>query len=264
MEFIDTHAHLDAFATAEELQGAIARAKEANVTRIITCSARKHDWQNFSQIAKENAGTVFWQMGIHPTEVEDGDEAFLENANEYLNSDTPPVSIGEIGLDFYRFEGTPEEFEIMKNRQEKFFKLQLEIAKKANLPICVHARSAVDEAIKIIDESAMDWHKVVFHCFSGNLEQIKALNSRGGRASFTGIITYKNAEEMRQVMLAQGLEKIMFETDCPYLAPTPLRGKQNEPSYIPFIAQKAAELFNISIEEMAEISTANARKFFNI
>ena len=90
------------------------------------------------------------------------------------------------------------------------------------------------------------------------------LNSRGGRASFTGIITYKNAEEMRQTMLLQGLSKIMFETDCPYLAPVPLRGKPNEPSYIPFIAQKAAELFGVSVEEIADISTNNAREFFGI
>lgn len=90
------------------------------------------------------------------------------------------------------------------------------------------------------------------------------LNSRGGRASFTGIITYKNAEQMRESMLAQGLSKIMFETDCPYLAPVPMRGKPNEPSYIPFIARKSAELFGISVEEIAEISTKNAREFFGI
>lgn len=264
MEFIDTHAHLDAFQTAGELESAIKRAKDASVTRIITCSARKCDWQNFSKIAREHKGCVFWQMGIHPTEIEDGDEEFLESAKDFLKSDMPPVSIGEIGLDFYKFEGSREEFEKMKTRQERFFKAQLEIAKNAGLPVCVHARSAVEEAIKIIDESRFDWGKVVFHCFSGTASQLEMLNSRGGRASFTGIITYKNAEQMRESMLAQGLSKIMFETDCPYLAPVPMRGKPNEPSYIPFIARKSAELFGISIEEIAEISTKNAREFFGI
>ena len=264
MEFIDTHAHLDAFASDEELESAIKRAKDANVSRIITCSARKCDWQNFSKIARTHKGAVFWQMGIHPTETEDGDEEFLESAKDFLKSGTPPVSIGEIGLDFYKFEGSRGEFEKMKSRQERLFKAQLEIAKNAGLPICVHARSAVEEAIKIIDESGFDWQKAVFHCFSGSIEQIKMLNSRGGRASFTGIITYKNAEEMRQTMRLQGLSKIMFETDCPYLAPVPLRGKPNEPSYIPFIAQKAAEIFGISVEEIADISTNNAREFFGI
>lgn len=264
MEFTDTHAHLDAFPSAEELESAIKRAKDANVSRIITCSARKCDWQNFSEMAKKYKGTVFWQMGIHPTEIEDGDEEFLENAKDFLKSATPPVSIGEIGLDFYKFEGSREEFEKMKSRQERLFKAQLEIAKNAGLPICVHARCAVEEAIKIIDESGFDWQKAVFHCFSGTIKQIEMLNLRGARASFTGIITYKNAEEMRQTMLRQGLSKIMFETDCPYLAPVPLRGKRNEPSYIPHIAQKAADLFGISLDEIAEISTNNAREFFGV
>ena len=105
---------------------------------------------------------------------------------------------------------------------------------------------------------------MVFHCFSGNLEEVKELNSLGGRASFTGIITFKNAALMREVMLSQGLDKLMLETDCPYLAPTPLRGKENEPSYIVYTAKKAAELFNISEEELGEITTKNASEFFKL
>ena len=227
--------------------------------------AKKGDWALYSQIAAARKGEVFWQLGVHPTEIgEETPESVRADAEKYLRSQTPPVSIGEIGLDFYRFEGSAQEFEEMKSRQEKMFLAQLEIAKEANLPVCVHARCAVEEAIEIIDFSGADWNKIVFHCFSGNLQELEKINSRGGRASFTGIITYKNAELMRSAMLKQGLEKIMFETDCPYLAPAPHRGKQNEPSYIPFIAQKAAELFGISLEEIAEVSSKNAREFFGI
>ncbi|MBO7521367.1 MAG: TatD family hydrolase [Opitutales bacterium] len=265
MELIDTHAHLDAFPAPQELLGAIERARRANVSRIITCSAKKSDWAPYSGICAKHKGEIFWQLGVHPAEI-DGEtpESLQEDAQKYLSGENPPVSIGEIGLDFYRFEGSAEEFEKMKSRQERLFFAQLEIAKAANLPVCVHARSAVKEAIKIIDLSGANWNKIVFHCFSGDLHELEEINSRGGRASFTGIITYKNADMMRSAMLKQGLEKIMFETDCPYLAPAPNRGMQNEPSYIPFIAQKAAELFGASLEEIAAVSTKNAREFFGI
>lgn len=264
MELTDTHAHLDAFQTPQELEAALERAEQAGVTRIITCSAKSADWQSYSALASQYKNKIFWQLGIHPTEIVEGDMQLLEGAKKYLECPAPPVSIGEIGLDFYRFEGTAEDFNKMRSLQEEMFFAQLEIAKEANLPVCVHARSAVKEAIKIIDESGADWHKTVFHCFSGGMSELEEINSRGGRASFTGIITYKNAEQMRSAMLKQGLEKIMFETDSPYLAPAPNRGKPNEPSYIPFIAQKAAELFCISLEEMAAISNKNAREFFGI
>ncbi len=265
MKFIDTHAHLDFFQDNNTLPEMFERAKLSGVYKIITCSARKCDWANYFKLAKEHKGKVFWQFGIHPTEVEESDFEILEKSFEdYMNSDLPPISVGEIGLDFYRLP--QDEFEIsqIKKTQESIFRLQLNLAKKANLPICVHARSAISESVQIMKEENFDFSKSVFHCFSGGLKEIEVLNSLGARASFTGIITYKNAEEMRSVMLAQGLEKIMFETDCPYLAPTPHRGKDNEPSYIPLIAKKAAELFNISEKEMAQISTENAESFFKI
>ena len=264
MELTDTHAHLDAFPTPPELQAALERAERAGVTRIITCSAKSADWPCYCALASQYKNKIFWQLGVHPTEIEKGGIRLLDEAKKYLSCPTPPVSIGEIGLDFYRFEGTAEEFNQMRSLQEEMFFAQLEIAKSAGLPVCVHARSAVKEAIKIIDDSGADWNKIVFHCFSGDLSELAEINSRGGRASFTGIITYKNADQMRSAMLKQGLEKIMFETDCPYLAPAPNRGKPNEPSYIPLIAQKAAGLFGISLEEIAAISNKNAREFFGI
>lgn len=264
MEFVDTHAHLDAFFDDNSLDEVLQRAENAHVKRIISCSARICDWENFSNLARIHKGKIFWQLGLHPSEIADFDLSVLDKMHDFLKCATPPISIGEIGLDFYKMEGSPDEIENVKTRQAEFFKRQLEVAKSANLPVCIHARNAVKEAVEIIDASGIDWHKVVFHCFSGTVDEIKQINARGGRASFTGIITFKNADQMRDVMMCQGLSKIMFETDCPYLAPAPNRGKKNEPSYIPLIAQKAAELFGISIEEIAKISTKNVEEFFNL
>lgn len=264
MNLIDTHAHLDVFETNKQLNAVLQNAKDANLTRIICCSARYEDWQNYRNIAKENPNFVHWQLGLHPTEVTDADFEYIKQMPEFLKAETPPVSIGEIGFDFYKFEGSPTQLDALKTLQKKFFKAQLEIAKDWDLPVCIHARCAVMESIDLISALNFDFKKVVFHCFSGNLEEIKILNSLGGRASFTGIITFKNSAIMRDVMLYQGLEKLMLETDCPYLAPVPFRGKQNEPAYIVHTAKKAAELFNISEEKIADITTKNASEFFNL
>ena len=263
--FIDTHAHLDFFNEESRFSEMLKRANAAGVTEIITCSARKPDWELYSKIAKEHAGKIHWQFGIHPTEVEEADAEILEAEFEkYMNSDCPPVSVGEIGLDFYRLPQDEAEAAKEIALQKEIFKLQLKLAKNADMPVCVHARSAIYECIEMIKESGANFENFVFHCFSGNAEDMKALNALDGRASFTGIITYKNADEMRAAMRAQGLSKLMFETDCPYLAPTPHRGKDNEPAHIPLIAQKAAELFGISLKEIADITSANARKFFRL
>lgn len=262
MEFTDTHAHLDAFASPEDLRGALLRAKDAGVTKIIACSARRPDWDLYPKIAGENPASVLWQIGLHPTELESFPLSVLDEMDAYLKLPNPPVSVGEIGLDFYRMEGSPEEIERAKSRQREFFEAQIHFAKAKGLPICVHARCAVKESIDAIDRSGFDWSKAVFHCFGGGAKEVMQINERGGRASFTGIITFKNAGEMRGAMLAQGLSKIMFETDCPYLSPAPFRGEKNEPSRVPLIAAKAAELFGVSLGEIARISRKNSDEFF--
>lgn len=265
MNFIDTHAHLDAFETPQSLAAALKRARDANVNGVITCSARRQDWELYEKISRENKGNVWWQFGIHPTEVSESDADTLEKDFErFMNSDTPPVSVGEIGLDFYRLPTDEAQAAKEIETQKLIFKLQLKLAKSAGLPICVHARSAIRESIEIISESGFDFSKAVLHCFSGSANDVKILNELGARASFTGIITYKNAGEMRDAMLAQGLSKLMLETDCPYLAPVPHRGETNEPAYIPLVAKKAAEVFGVAENEIADITTQNAREFFKL
>lgn len=265
MNLIDTHAHLDTYTSDSALSAMLKRSIDAGVDGIITCCARFEDWDNYSQIAKTYKKNIWWQFGIHPTEACEDDFSRIESAFEkYMNSDAPPISIGEIGLDFYRLPPDENEAAKIKNTQAEIFKLQLSLAKKSGLPVCIHARSAINESVEIIKDSGVDFSKTVFHCFSGNSAELKLINELGGRASFTGIITYKNADIMREAMLAQGPDKIMFETDCPYLAPVPMRGKENEPAYLAFVAQKAAELFGVDLQKMAQISTNNAINFFKL
>ncbi|MFI3291755.1 MAG: TatD family hydrolase [Opitutales bacterium] len=262
---IDTHAHLECYKDKSAMDQVIKESIENGVKKIVNASARVEDWNIYHNLAKEYPENLSWLVGIHPEEATEASMDYLDGLCSYFSSDAKPVGIGEIGLDYHYFGGLSEsETQEKIAIQKALLKRQLEFAQDMDCPICIHARDAVMDTFDILKASGVDLNKVVFHCFSGNVEEIKILNDAGCRASFTGIITYKNAQEMRDVMLQQGLEKIMFETDCPYLAPTPHRSKTNYPAYTKFIAQHASELFGISFEEMAQISTQNAEDFYSI
>lgn len=263
---IDTHAHLDCFFRRGKLEEIIENARAVGVCRIITCSASASDWSVYAEMSQDNPDIISWQAGLHPTELDENFKECLEALSSNFVSKVPPIAIGEIGLDFYHTpkSNDADEMEKFISRQRFAFKRQLEIALDLNVPVCVHARNSFRECVDLMKSVNFDFSKSVFHCFSGTPEEVEELNSLGGRASFTGIISYKNAEEMREAMLRQGLEKIMFETDCPYLAPVPLRGRENEPANVKLVAECAAKCFGVSFEEIAEISTANAREFFGI
>ena len=140
----------------------------------------------------------------------------------------------------------------------------MKIVKELDCPVVIHSRGAFDDCIEELDVAEINWSKVVFHCFVENAQAIRILNERGGRGSFTGIITFKNAEEVRESALAQGLEKLMVETDAPYLAPMPHRGKLCLPSYTALTAKFCAELFNVTEIELAEITRKNTEAFYGL
>ncbi|MES1167137.1 MAG: TatD family hydrolase, partial [Pseudomonadota bacterium] len=140
---------------------------------------------------------------------------------------------------------------------------QLVLAKRLGCPVVIHSRGAFRECVEMIDASEIDWARVVFHCFTEGVEEIGELTRRGGFGSFTGIITYKNADAIRAAAKAQGLSRLMIETDAPYLTPVPQRGKPNEPAFLRHTAEyAAAEVFGVGYDELAAVTTANARKFF--
>ncbi len=263
MRLIDTHAHLDLFAKRGTLGRVLEDARAVGVEKILTASANFDDWRAYSAVAKEFP-QVSWAVGLHPTELDEHSLDHLDALGSFFADDVPPAAIGERGLDYYRISPAQPDFEEIKARQKAVFEKQLLFAKQFGCKAIIHARSAFEDCVEIISKSGLGFSNTVFHCFSGTAEEIKRLNSLGARGSFTGIITYKQADEMRAAMLAQGLEKLMLETDCPYLAPVPFRGGECEPKHVALTARKAAELFGISPDELAEITSKNAEEFFGI
>jgi TatD DNase family protein len=180
------------------------------------------------------------------------------------DTSVPPVALGEIGLDRFHLPKEAAEAEKIFAWQRAAFAAQLVIAKSRGCPLVIHSRGAFRECVEMIDASGVDWTRVVFHCFTEGPAEIAELTRRGGRGSFTGILTYKNASAIREAAKAQGLGRLMIETDAPYLTPMPHRGKPNEPAFLRNTAEFAAELFGVSDEALAKETTANARAFFGI
>lgn len=260
---IDCHCHLDTFARRGELGDVLARAEAAGVVRFVAAGTNPEDWEIYRGLAAAFPRKIFYAAGLHPTEVAENFEEQLDALEEFVRRAAPfPVAVGEIGLDGHWLPEDEAEATRVRARQAAAFSRQLEIAKKCGLPIVVHARDAFREAVSLIDASGLDWRRVDFHCFAEDESEIREINARGGRASFTGTLTYKNAENVRRAALAQGLERLMLETDCPYLAPQGFRGKRNEPAYLRATAEFAAELFGVPAETIFEKTAAVTREFF--
>jgi TatD DNase family protein len=158
----------------------------------------------------------------------------------------------------------PSEAAQIKEWQKGAFQQQLRLAYQFGCPIVIHSRHAFHDCVKMIDDSRVDWKKVVFHCFTEGPECVNELNKRGGRASFTGVITYPNAPNVTAALKAQGLTRLMLETDAPYLTPQSKRGQENSSAYLGEIAQKAGEMLNLPADEVAAVATLNTRQFFSI
>jgi TatD DNase family protein len=172
------------------------------------------------------------------------------------------VALGECGLDRFHLPKEAAAAARAFAMQRAAFEAQLSIARRLGCAVVIHSRGAFRECVDVIDASCVDWKRVVFHCFSEGAAEILELAARGGRGSFTGILTYKNADSVRAAAKAQGLGRLMIETDSPFLSPVPNRGKPNEPAYLRHTAEYAAGLFGVALDELAAATTANAREFF--
>lgn len=263
---IDCHCHLDTFVASGEIDEVLRRAEIAGVTRFVVAGTNPDDWEIYRRLAEQFPQKVYYTAGIHPTEVTEDFELRLSILETFFAEKNPrPIAVGEIGLDHYWLpKDNPEEAEKIKARQREVFARQLALAKRVNLPIVVHARDAFRDTVELIEASGVDWSRVDFHCFAEDEAQMRELNARGGRGSFTGTLTYKKADNVRRAALVQGPERLMLETDCPYLAPIPHRGKRNEPALLAVTAKFAAELFGVPAEILAEKTDANTRAFFGI
>jgi TatD DNase family protein len=269
---IDTHTHLESFARRGELPAVLARAREAGVERMISIGTDADDWTLYQGIATEHPGFVDYTVGLHPCSVDEKwTERFAQIAgfwNAEGKDGSPglkPVALGETGLDrFHLPKDDPAAAEKIFGWQRASFAEHLTLVQRLGCPVVVHSRGAFRECVELIDASGVDWKRIVFHCFTESPAEMAELVKRGGYGSFTGIITYKTAEAIRAAALAQGLDRLMLETDAPYLTPMPHRGKPNEPAFIRHTAEFCAGLFGVGYEELVTRTTANAKGFFGI
>jgi TatD DNase family protein len=261
---IDSHTHLETFHRAGTLAETLARALEAGVGGLVTVGTDPGDWEIYRDLTQANPGKIAYTAGIHPCHVDEGWRDHIGVLRGYFKGGVRPVAVGEIGLDRFHLSREPGEAEAEIMRQKEAFRAQLRLAAELKAPVVVHSRGAFVECVELIDESGVEWERVVFHCFTEGPASMRSLLERGGRGSFTGILTYKKAEEVREAALLQGLDRLMIETDAPYLTPEPHRGKRNEPAFLRSTAEYAARLFGVTLEELAEKTRENARQFYGI
>ena len=262
---IDTHTHLDGFARRGELPAVLARAREAGVAEMISIGTESDDWALIRDLAVAYPGVVHYSVGLHPCCVRETWADEVAQIEAFWNGDKKPVALGECGLDRFHLpkEDAAKAAQVFA-WQRAAFEVQLGIAKRLGCPLVVHSRGAFAESVAMIDASGVDWTKVVFHCFSEGPAEMNELLRRGAYGSVTGVVTYKNAENVREAAKTQGLARLMLETDAPYLTPVPHRGKPNEPAFMRHTAEYAAELFGVSQAALADVTTTTAKRFFGI
>ena len=255
MQFTDTHSHLYDAAYAGEEDLAVERAVEAGVGRIIIPDIDSETRQAMFALTDRHPGTLFPTLGLHPTSVNADWKKEIERMEEY--SDRPIWAIGEVGIDCYWSK------EFIKEQKE-VMKLMLKMAHERSLPIIIHSRDATDVILETLKECRHLDTRGVFHAFSGSIETFNEIQKLGEwSVGIGGVLTFKKAS-IAETVKNIPLEKILLETDAPYLTPVPHRGTRNESSYIPLIAARLAELKNLEIEEVAEQTTTNAEKLFGI
>jgi len=266
MGLIDTHTHLESFARRGETAAVLARAGESGLEAMVTIGTDADDWTLYRDLARDHAGFVHYSAGLHPCSVDERwADRFGPLEKFWTGGDLRPVALGEIGLDrFHLPKDDPAAAERIYAWQREAFATGLALARRLECPVVVHSRGAFRDCVDQIEASGVAWGKVVFHCFSEGVAEMQELVQRGGRGSFTGIITYKSAEAIRAAARLQGLDRLMLETDAPYLTPVPHRGKPNEPAYLRHTAEYCATLFGVSGEELILRTTANARGFYHI
>lgn len=265
MGLIDTHTHLDSFARRGELPAILQRAQDAGLEAMITIGTDVDDWTLYRDLARDHAGRIHYTVGLHPCSVGADWAERVARLEEFWTGAVRPVALGETGLDrFHLPKDSPAEAERIFRWQQDAFARQLDMVRRLACPVVVHSRGAFAECVAMIDASGVDWSRVVFHCFTEGPVEMAELVKRGGYGSFTGVVTYKNAAAVREAALAQGLDRLMLETDAPYLTPMPHRGKPNEPAYLRHTADFCAEIFGVSRERLSEVTTATAQGFFGL
>ena len=252
--FIDTHSHIDMIENID-VETIIKNAAEARVKKIIIPSADESSFEPILEICEKHE-KFFCRLGVFPEEAKKWTDKTAEKIINLSKKNNKVVGIGEIGLDYYWDTS-------FTDLQKEIFIKQIEIANELQLPIAVHDREAHKDTFDIITKYNKG-SDVLLHCFSGSVEFARECVKAGFYLALGGVATFKNAKKMKEVAIDMPIERLMLETDAPYLTPVPYRGKTNEPKYIPLIAQEIANLRGISVEEVANQTTKNAEKVFKI
>lgn len=254
MFFIDTHTHLYLSAFDEDRHEAVKLALQKGVQYLLLPNIDSTSVEPMHRLCYAYPGNCFPMMGLHPTSVKENWKEELCVVEEYL-SKGKYCAIGEVGLDFY-WDMT------FRKEQEEVFRRQAELALAYNLPLVIHSRKSIDEIILIIREMKEPGLRGVFHCFSGSLEQAQNIIALNFKLGIGGVITFKNSK-LGKTIQAVGIKQIVLETDSPFISPVPYRGKRNESAFIPLIAAHVAEVYGISADRVAEITSETALKLFN-
>ncbi|MDL1965723.1 MAG: TatD family hydrolase [Candidatus Desulfofervidus auxilii] len=248
----DTHCHLDML---KDLKGALQRAEENQVSFMVTIGINLETSKKAVEIA-EHHHFVWAAVGVHPHEAKTLTDQ-VHKELEILASHPKVVAIGEIGLDFYR-NLSPREIQI------NAFKRQIKLAQELGKPIVIHCREAISETWRILAETDGLFCKGIWHCFPGDVSFAEKCIKAGFYISIPGIVTFPKATKLRQVVEQTPLESLLLETDAPFLAPVPMRGKQNEPAFLRYTAQKVADIKEVSLKQVALKTTENAKKLLNL
>ena len=253
---IDSHCHLDHEPLLENLSDIIKRSKEVGISKLLTICTTVESFDRIKNIIKLDP-MIYGTFGIHPHETE---ESFLIDKNYIINQISQNeriIGIGETGLDFFYNHSN-------KEKQISSFKAHIEASIELNKPIIIHSRDAEKETFEILNSYSNMNLKILMHCFTGSLEFSKKLLTLDAFFSASGIITFKNSTDLQNTFKTIPLKKLLIETDSPFLAPIPMRGKKNEPSYIKYTLEKLSQLRETTIEKMSEITTNNFNKLFTL
>ena len=250
----DTHAHMDDRAFDADREALLSSLPQQGLSLVMNPGCSLSSSKNVDKLTRQY-DYLYGAVGSHPDACDEVNEEVLDIYRQLCRENPKIKAIGEIGLD-YHYEDIPRDI------QQRAFRLQMALAKELSLPVIVHDRDAHADSMAIVEE----FPEVtgVFHCYSGSVEMAKWLVDRGWYIGFTGVLTFKNARKAVEVAEAIPLERIVLETDCPFMAPEPYRGKRNHPGYLPKMAEKLAQIRGISMEEVIRATTENAKRLYRI
>ena len=257
--FIDSHAHIDGHEFDTDRKEVIERAHEAGVSLILNVGTGDPHSDSFERAVElgKTHESIYTAIGTHPHDARLYDDAAEDKIKNLINNEHV-IAWGEIGLDFH-YDNSPRDVQV------EVFKRQLRAARECDLPVVIHTREAESETIEILQSEYEGAHRRgVFHCFSGSMDLAQRAIDIGFMISFSGIVTFKKADELRAIAKQVPLDRLLIETDCPYLTPIPYRGKRNEPAYVVEVARCLAGIHGLELEEIGRITSENFKRFFGL